>query len=390
MLGQTGDVGQAPAKIAFDPWEPSTTNSESGTGEARPNRRFLQRFPSATPSGHPANDTVYLDVFLPGRAEGPLPAVLVLHYWGATDLRVESNLAERLNRRGMAAIVLTLPYHLKRTPPGTRTGQLAVSSDPDAMVRTMRQSVADVRRAVDWIQTRAEFDSNKIGITGTSLGALVSALCVGIEPRLQHAAFMLGGADLAHIVWHSSRVVKERDEMRRAGLTEMRLREQLAEIEPLRYLSQSKLKSSFVVAAKFDTVVPPEDARKLIDALSEPKTLWLDTGHYGGFLIEKQVQGAIASYFESEFSGISYTPPAGVSAPILRFGMQANSETQLQVVLGLDVWRWNAKGDAFATALLTPRGGQLYLGINASRGLSVGVSFLSGKVAPGFLWSLVL
>lgn len=381
-LAQSADVTTAPPKIAFDPWEPA--------GEDAQATRYLQRFPSAVPSGIAMNDTVYLDVLLPVRTSGPVPAVLILHYWGATDLRVEVNMAHRLNRQGIAGVILTLPFHLRRTPPGSRTGAMAVSSDPQAMIRTMVQSVADVRRAVDWIQSRTEFQPQPIGLTGTSLGALVAGLAVGVEPRFEHAAFMLGGADLAHIIWNSSRVVKERDEMRRNGYTEEKLRQTLKPIEPLEFLPGSSLKSSFVIAAQFDTVVPPADAEKLAGALKNPKELWLDSGHYGGFIVQKQVQGAIANYFAAGFKGLDYTPPKRVSAPIVRFGMQANAETSMQVVLGMDVWRWNARNDAFATVLATARGPQLFLGVTASRGLSVGVAMLSGKVSPGFMWSLVL
>lgn len=381
-LAQTPDLKTPPAKIAFGPWSPI---SEEG-----PTHHYEVRFPSPVPSGIAANDTVVLDIFMPAIRSEPVPAVVILHYWGATDLRVETNLAHRLNAHGIAGVVVTLPYHLKRTPPGSRTGAMAITSDPDKLIQTMVQSVADVRRAVDWVQSRAEFDSARIGISGTSLGALVAALAVGVEPRLKHAAFMLGGVDLAHIIWHSSRVVRQRDEMRSDGLTEEKLRARLSPIEPLAYLPESQLQSSFVISAKYDTVVPPEDARKLIGSLRDPKTLWLDSGHYGGFLVEKQVQAAMAEYFDRSFGGRSFAPPERVFAPVIRFGMEANPDTQLQVVLGLDFWRWNAKGDAFATAIFTPRGPQAFLGVAASKGLAIGVSVRSGKVSPGFFWSQVL
>lgn len=381
-LAQSPDIRIPPPRINFGPWTPL---SEEG-----PTHHYEVRFASATPSGLSANDTVVLDVFMPAVRSRPVPAVIILHYWGATDLRVETNLAHRLNAHGIAGVVVTLPYHLKRTPPGSRTGAMAISSEPDKLIQTMVQSVSDVRRTVDWVESRKEFEAGMLGISGTSLGALVAALSVGIEPRLRHAAFMLGGADLAHIIWHSSRVVRQRDEMRSGGLTEEKLRARLASIEPLAYLSESQLQSSFVISAKYDTVVPPEDAHKLIAALREPKTLWLDSGHYGGFLVEKQVQAAMADYFDRSFGGRPFSPPERVFAPVIRFGMEANTDTQLQVVLGLDFWRWNAKGDAFATAIFTPRGPQAFIGVAASKGLAIGVSVRSGKVSPGFFWSQVL
>jgi dienelactone hydrolase len=292
-----------------------------------------------------ANDTVPLQVWIPSRREGPFPAVILLHYWGAGDIRSERNTAQELCRRGIAGIVLHLPYHLRRTPPGTRSGELAIVAKPEAMIRTMSQGVLDVRRAVDWIATRPEFDKEKIGIAGTSLGAIVASVSASVEPRLKFAAFVLGGADLAHILWNSSRVVKQRDEMRRDGLTEERLREVLKPIEPLRYLPEAKLQGSFVIGARYDSVIPAQDTQKLIDALDKPKSVWLDTGHYGGFLIQKQVQRAAAAFFASEFSGTAYVPPKRITAPTVRVGAQLNSDNGLEVSLGLDIWRGTARGD---------------------------------------------
>lgn len=295
-----------------------------------------------------------------------------------------------LCRRGVAAVLLTLPYHLERSPKGTLSGQLAIVPDPNQLVATMNQSVLDVRRSVDWIQSRPELDPSSIGIYGTSLGSLVAELASAVEPRFSHAAFVLGGADFAHILWNSSRVVRERDALRRKGFTEDRLRERLRAIEPLEFLPKGRMKSAFVVSARFDTVIPPEDARKLIAALDKPKVLWLDTGHYGGFLIQKQVQKAVAEYFSKSFGGEEYTPPKRVTAPIIRLGVQANPETGLQVVAGVDIWRANAQADAFATLLATARGPQLFVGTKSERGLALGATALTGRVTLGLFWSTVL
>ena len=166
-----------------------------------------------------------------------MPVVVVLHYWGASDQKAEVSLANDLLRRGIAAVLMPLPYHLSRTPAGYRSGQLAIQADPKVLVATMSQAVLDVRRTVDWIETRPEFDSRHIGIVGTSLGSLVAANSYGVESRFGPAAFVVGGADFAHIIWNSSRVVTQREDLRRRGYTEERMRDELKPIEPLEFLS---------------------------------------------------------------------------------------------------------------------------------------------------------
>ncbi|MFQ3587859.1 MAG: hypothetical protein SNJ74_03250 [Fimbriimonadaceae bacterium] len=382
--GRSGpDIRVALPPVDFPDWEP--TDSEFGVVE------YAARFRSAVESAEPANNWVPVRAVLPARRDGPVPAVIILHYWGARDQRFERNLGVGLARRGVGAVLIALPYHLDRTPPGARSGERAIVPDPEALVATMAQAVLDVRRSVDWIQSRPEFRPDAIGLAGASLGAIVAATAVGVEPRIDTAAFLLGGADLGGILWHSSRVVRQRESLRRAGWTEERLRQALEPVEPSRFLADRRPGRSFVIAARNDTVVPPANAERLIRSLGDPTVLWLDTGHYGGFFVLRQVQREIIEFFEAEFSGRTYVPPAEIRAPVVRIGAHADSANGLQVAAGIDIWRaLDRPGEVMGTALFTPRGPALFVGARIERGLSLGVSFRPNQVTGGLFWSIVL
>lgn len=327
---------------------------------------------------------------LPAQRDKPIPVVIILHYWGATDQRIERELARELAANNIAGLMVTLPYHLTRTPPHFRSGELAVQPDPEKLTGTMTQSVLDVRRAIDFIQTRPEFDHTKIGIAGTSLGSLVSVLSYAIDTRINVAAFMLGGADLAHILWHSSRVVQERDALRRRGYTEARMRKELETIEPLGYLASRPEGKTFVVGAKFDTVIPRVDTEKLIHALPNVKTLWLDTGHYGGVFVQTRIIRTVNNFFIQAFKGTSFTTPRRLYAPTVRFGVQYNTDTSLQVAAGIDLWKSNGRGDVFSSIFATPKGPELFLGAQLTHGFSLGIFGTPRTVSIGLLWSSVL
>jgi dienelactone hydrolase len=341
-------------------------------------------------TGYVENDTVRLRVFTPTDSFGPVPIVVLLHYWGATDTSLERSAARRLAEAGIASVIVPLPYHLDRTPPGVSSGSMAVRPDVDALINTMVQSVLDVRRAVDWIETRPEFRHDQIGITGTSLGALVTALSFAVEPRFAAASFMLGGVDVAHIIWHSSRVVSQREELRRQGFTEDRLREALAPIEPMNYLQPTDKRPSFVIAAKYDTVIPPADAEKLLTRLGNVKTTWLDTGHYGGALVQAKLVTTVSRFFSQTFRGTDFNAPDSLYAPTIRWGIGLNDETGLQVMAGIDVWRLKANGETFASVMITPRGGQGFLGQTVSKNFAIGIAVTRKRTTVGMLWSIVL
>lgn len=350
--------------------------------------KFEAVFDSPEPSGKRSNDLVPIQLFVPKSSSGPVPCVLVLHYWGATDSRVETNMALDLAKRGVASVIMPLPYHLSRTQPGFRSGEEAITPDPEALTKTMGQSIADIKRTIDLVQARDDIRKDRFGITGTSLGSIVAALAVARDERITDAAFVVGGVDLAHILWHSSRVVKERDILRRKGYTEDKLREALSPIEPAQFLPERKLKNSYVVAAKFDTVIPPVDTEKLIQALGSTQILRLDTGHYGGFFVQKRVQASVATFFATVFEDQPFVAPKSIDAPTIRLGVSMADD--LQIAVGLDLIRPANTDAIFATALLSTQGGHLFVGRPLDRGLSVGIVVDAKRPKFGLFWSIVL
>jgi dienelactone hydrolase len=376
------DLRDPVSKIAFADWVEVADSEES--------KEFTVDFPSGFVSSYESNNVVPLRAFVPKNVPGPVPVVLILHYWGARDIKVERSLAGRLAQRGIGSVVMTLPYHLTRAPLGTRSGQLAIQPDPEKLKATMIQATQDVKRTVDFIQSRQEFDGSRIGIVGTSLGALITALAYGVEPRLTHAAFVLGGADLAEIMWSSSLVVEARDSLRRQGYTFERLRAELTSVEPLTYLHVRRESSAFIVSGKYDTIIPASTTQALIAAFQTPKTLSLDTGHYGGIFVQSRVLKEVASYFGTEFSGRPYNPPKRIFAPTLRIGVQATTSSGFDIGVGIDLWKSNQRGDLIGIGLLTPRGPQLFLGGRISSGLTIGVVGGTNRVGIGLLWSRVL
>jgi len=333
---------------------------------------------------------VPLSVFVPTNAKGPVPVVVVLHYWGAPDLKVERALAMELAKSEIGCVTMTLPYHLSRTPEGYRSGALAIQADPERLVTTMTQSLLDVRRAIDFIQSRPEFDKDSIGIAGTSLGSLVAALSFGVEHRIKYAAFVLGGVDLAHIIWTSSRVVAERETLRSNGYSEELLREQLQPIEPKEYLSSREPNTSFVIGARFDTVIPNDATMELIKALPGVKTIWMDTGHYGGVFVENRLLREVSKFFSNKFAQKDYVPPGTLHAPTVRLGADLATGTGFDIVAGFDLLKPKDNHSAFFSLLVSPRGPRAFLGQGIDRGVAVGVIFTTKQPGIGVLWSTVL
>ncbi len=377
------DLKIPPVPVEFSTWKLQAENAW-GT-------EYLLEFSSPRASAYAKNDQVPLRVFVP-KGDGPFPAVVVLHYLGAQDLRVERVLAQELCKRGIGAAVLALPYHLERTPAGFQSGELAIVPDTQSLRDNLTQAVLDCRRAIDFLAARPEFDPKRIGVSGVSLGAIVSGLLYGVDERLSRAAFVLGGADLANILWKSTRVVSQREVLRGKGYDEEKLRAELANVEPLTYLGtrRAERRQTLVVQAKFDTVIPASSSSALIRALGEPSVVHIETGHYGGVLVQRRILGEVAKYFEIAFAGREYVAPDRLYAPTLRIGVLSSTNARLDLGIGLDLWQLDGRGKTITTLFATPRGLQIVLGRKIGQGLSIGLNAGSHGVGAGLFWSSVL
>ena len=367
-------------KITFDKWN---TLEQTEDFDA-----YVARFPSAFVTHYAENDMVQLHVQLPVDVEKP-PIVLILHYWGAPGLKVERSLALELNQRGIGAAIMTLPYHLTRTPKGAVSGAMAILPDPEKLKATMTQSVMDVRRSLDFIQSRSECGPI-IGIYGTSLGAIVASLSYAVDDRIQNAAFLLGGIDLGKLIWRSSLMVTVKETLRSKGYNERRLTEALHSVEPSTYLTGQKKGKTFIIRAKYDTVVPAECSDALVRALPDSKLLTIDSGHYGGVFIQEKLLREIANFWESLVVNREYAPPLKIVSPTVRVGITLEMPSKFDIAAGFDLIKFDKRGKSNASLLLTPKNPVLWVGTDIVSGFNAGVGISNRRVGFGLFWSIVL
>jgi hypothetical protein len=351
---------------------------------------YRVEFASAYRSPYPANNTVHAWWLVPAERVGRVPTVVLLHSLGIRRPELEMGLARELVRNGITVFLMTLPYHMQRTPPGYGSGDLILAGDIALLREAGVQATWDVRRAVDWLQRQPEVDPDRIALVGISLGAILGATALASEPRLHSAVLILGGADLAHVLWDSILAIRARARLRREGYTLERLREELAPIEPLNLLTPEHGEKTFVIGARFDIVVPTEDTEKLIRALGNPKVLWLNTGHFGGGLVQRPLFRLVRQHLQARFEGRNPDGNPSVLAPTVRIGAIYSAGRDFRLALGTDFWRSDARGALFVSGVLTPRGGSLFAGVRLRLGFSVGAEITPKRTYGAVFWHFVL
>ncbi len=241
------------------------------------------RFPSPINTMDPANDMVHAEYFRPKR-DGKRPAVVVLHILGA-DFALSRYMAARFADRGVAALFVKLPYYGERR--GNDGSKRFLSDDLNRSVASMAQGVCDVRRATAWLAGRPEVDATRLGVTGISLGGIVSSIAASVDPTIGSTALLLAGGGLGEILWDMPEASRYKARWIASGRNKSDLIELTAPLDPITYAEGLKGKRVLMMAGSVDEVIPPAAATALWERAGRPPIRWFECGHYSaaGYLL---------------------------------------------------------------------------------------------------------
>src|SRR5690606_11016664 len=114
--------------------------------------------------------------------------------------------------------MIQLPYY------GDRRGD-GQGVPTERVLQTMRQGIADVRRARDAVAVLPHVDRSRIGLQGTSLGGFVAATAGGLDACYDRVFLMLAGGDLAGMVERGEKdTAKFREKLVAAGFSPSEIR----------------------------------------------------------------------------------------------------------------------------------------------------------------------
>jgi hypothetical protein len=236
-------------------------------------------FPSAIVTPHADNNTVRARYFADASGRGRKRAVVVLPQWNA-DAEGHVGLCQLLNRFGISALRLSLPYHDARMPPELRRADYIVSANVGRTAQVCRQAVLDARRAIAWL-SRQGYES--IGILGTSLGSCLSMLTAAHEPLVRAAALNHISPYFADVIWEGLSTAHVRESLE--GRIDLdALRHIWMPISPFPYLERVRDKRVLLVYARYDLTFPVGLSRFLISEFKrrgiEHQVAALPCGHY--------------------------------------------------------------------------------------------------------------
>jgi hypothetical protein len=165
-------------------------------------------FSSPYTTGIKNNDLVHVELRnrggspQPGRKINKIGGIVILVHGFATKRKKMSryyHFADLIVKKGMACAIISLPYHLQRTPPGEISGSRLITFDDVETLKFFHQAVADIRKLIDILGMIYKHDG--IYMCGTSLGCMVSTIAMAFDKRIKKGVLLIGGGNWEEIHW---------------------------------------------------------------------------------------------------------------------------------------------------------------------------------------------
>ncbi len=268
-------MDQSPESFLAVPPEPPELTFEKPFPFHGDRQRSFFTFPSAYHSPHPVNNAVWgLSDRRPDHESRG--ALILVHGYMMSSFAPLLLFAEPLARQGIDIYFLALPYHMRRAPLGTWSGQLGLSSNVVRTANAFRQGVMDVRSLITWIQRDRK---QPVILAGLSLGAFTCCMAAAADDRPAGLISLLGGADLSGIVFAGNSFYLVRQGLLKNGVDAADLERYWHGISPGNHRPKLARENIIMVAGEHDPIITPENTTKLWHAWKEPEITWLPCGH---------------------------------------------------------------------------------------------------------------
>ena len=272
-------------------WKPAEFEVVLQDGSKEQANERLVRFPSPKPLGNAINDMVAMEWHIVRDDDGKptrAPAMVVVHESGS-GMNVGRIIARGLAAHGMHTFMLQMPSY------GVRKG--TQDRDVTSFLPSLKQAIADVRRARDAVAALPFVDDRMIGVQGTSLGGFVTASVSGLDAGFQRNFILLAGGNLQEVIFSGQKdAAKVRERLEKAGATREQIIEHARQIEPLRLAHRVRPEVTWLWSGKFDDVVPPPCSFAFAKAakLTAEHHIEMPVNHYSGILIMPKILDDIA------------------------------------------------------------------------------------------------
>lgn len=236
-------------------------------------------FDSLVATEFPLMDRVWGKFIRAGKDWRKKPSVVMVHGWNdefGYTMRFPW-LAKKFQSHGINSMFIELPFHLHRRPKGEGIPRDFVSSDLHSTARAAKQSLADIRATIAWLEQET---SGKIALWGLSLGALLGGILLQIEERIKSGILMIPVYDLERAFCELDFCEPIHRSMQKGKLN----------MEKISLLHQKPLippEDILIIESQYDLFAPKDTVEQLWQSWDQPNIWRLKHGHISVILSAK-------------------------------------------------------------------------------------------------------
>jgi len=234
--------------------------------------------------------------FVPKNPKGDMPVSIILPPTGG-DYDSMTGFGRYFAEHGFVSLVFQ-----------RRNRYFDTRQDLNYNKRLIEQSAIDVRRAIDFLQTQPNVDMSRIGLTGVSLGGIISALATAADDRIRTLVMVIAAGDLPDLVATTgySNLIRFRKKMlfyKHLTLAELPVKghELLDEIDPLTYADRLPPSRVMMMNGRCDNIVKFRVAKTTWEKLGRPEWRIMPSTHYGTFLLSRFIKDRIRERLARDF-----------------------------------------------------------------------------------------
>lgn len=229
----------------------------------------------------PLWEPFYAEFYRP-EGEGRFPVVLLLPILKGKE-KIIQGFARYYVKKGYAALIIQRQKSFRRLK--TFEGVNAI----------LHQAVINHKIVLDWLEKQPEIDRERIAVLGLSMGGIKATLLSGADHRIKATVIVIAAGDLPWVLTNTREhglVKKRKRHLETFRISSATLYDTLCReltFDPLVYAPYIDAKTTLMVLARFDRVAHYRKGLELKEAIGNPETIVIPTGHYTSVLFKDYV-----------------------------------------------------------------------------------------------------
>ncbi len=213
----------------------------------------------------------------------PRPTVVALHGFsmGFPRLDAVALFAAQCFHAGLDVVLLTLPFHGARTPPGARfSGERFAVPHIARLAGAVRQAIYEIHVVCGWLRRES---AGPVGLLGLSLGGYLSSLLAGLTADLDFVIPMVPPVCMGDLAWRFFARSRHYRTNPQPAFSHEELRAAFRVHSPLTFAPRLERDRILILAGRGDRIVPPEHPYALWRHWGEPEIYWFSGSHLAPF-----------------------------------------------------------------------------------------------------------